>query len=718
MPDANPEPVESSAEQDFLIVGIGASAGGLEACSELLEQLPADARLAVIVVQHLDPRHESALAELLDRKTAMTVRQAVDGDRVRPNYVYVIAPNTNLEVQAGRIRASDRNSKPTPFMPIDFFFRSLAAEAGERAIAVLLSGGGTDGTLGMGDVKGAGGITLAQDPATARHDSMPRSAIAAECVDLIGPPGPLGQELARLSRQLHDNSQRRSLANLSTDPSPLKTLFALLAQHLGVDFSQYKPSTLRRRIQRRMSLKNIQHLEDYVDYLQDNPREIEDLYQDILIRVTCFFRNPEVYRTLTEQVFPQLVSNRGSNKPLRLWIAGCSTGEEVYSIAIALLEYLGDMVNNTPVKILATDVNEAALAHARKGVYIENIAMDVSPERLRRFFVKQSSHYQISQSIRDLCVFSRHDVARDTPFANLDLISCRNMLIYMTRPLQRRVLPMLHYALKPERFLLLGTAESISGFENLFATVDNNHKIFSKKRSSSGTGLDSLPSRAHSADPSAGPGLHLGNWHALSDIGDVQKEAERVLLNRYVPAGVTIDEQLTVLHFHGQAGAYLKPGAGSASLDLLKMVREEIAAEIRACVAAVKQEGRMIKKQGLRTSPKDHSRPFDLEVIPLRSRPGQVNCFLVLFKETSSGEPSAVGLPSAVMPESQESSRVRTTGTGIVCGPRIPAIADRVTRGHQRGAQSGQRRDPVQQRGTTEHQRRTADIQGGDAERQ
>jgi two-component system CheB/CheR fusion protein len=461
----------------FPIVGIGASAGGQEAVSKLLEHLPADPGIALVLVLHLDPRHESLLANILSRATKMPVCDAIDGMKVEINHLYVIQPNTSVVLTDGKLLVRPREIVRGQFLPIDQLFRSLAATQHSKAIGVVLSGGGSDGTLGLEEISAAEGITFAQDEHTARHDAMPRSAVASGCVDFVLPPEEIARELLRIAR--HPYAAQGEVT--AEEQRILDPVFHTLRTTTGVDFAHYKRTTIGRRIRRRMALRGIDRLDAYIRVLHDEPAEAQALYQDLLIRVTTFFRDPAAFQALQESVFPRLLQERSPEGPIRVWVAGCSTGEEAYSVAIALLEFLGESASTTPIKILATDINEVALDKARAGIYLENIEMDVSPERLRRFFVRVNNHYQISKMIRDLCVFSRHNLLRDPPFSRLDLITCRNVLIYLDLALQKRVMPIFHYALKPGGFLMLGTSESIGTFGDIFEPVNERQRIYVRK---------------------------------------------------------------------------------------------------------------------------------------------------------------------------------------------------------------------------------------------
>jgi two-component system CheB/CheR fusion protein len=421
------------------------------------------------------------------------------------NQVYVSPPNAIVTVTDGHLQVSPRPEIPRLFMPVDFMLRSLALTMGRRAIGVVLSGGGTDGALGMQAIKEVDGITFAQDEKSAAQDSMPRSAILTGCVDYVLDPAGIAKELLRIgSHPYLDTSAEPEAGNLITanEEAELQKIFALLRRTMGVDFSGYKRSTILRRIRRRMTLRRVEQMAEYLAMLRNESEEVGSLYQDFLIRVTSFFRDPKAFEVLSKEVFSVLIKQREADEPIRIWVSGCATGEEVYSIAIAVLETLGKDSMSTPVKILATDVNERALEVARAGMYIENIEDDVSRERLRRFFTRVDNCFQISKSIRDMCIFSRHDISHDPPFARLDLVTCRNLLIYLNLAVQRRVLPLFHYALKPSGYLMLGPSESIGAFSELFTPVNSEHKV--PPSSSSGDLRPRLPDGSAVDNPVTG----------------------------------------------------------------------------------------------------------------------------------------------------------------------------------------------------------------------
>jgi two-component system CheB/CheR fusion protein len=638
---------------DFPIVGVGASAGGLEAFIALLRNISADPGIAIVLVQHLDPSHASMLPEILGRETALKVVQAEDGSTVEPNAVYVIPPNTSLTIGNRCLKLSPRSSPDGPFMPIDIFFRSLAQDCGRMGVGVILSGGGSDGTLGLQEVKAADGITFAQDERTAKHSSMPRSAEGTGCVDFVLSPEQIAHQLLQLKENgFFSNVDHRDRNQERDEALVLPTIFQALRQRTGVDFAQYKRPTIRRRIARRMALCGVARLEDYAALLQQRQEEQQALYHDFLIRVTSFFRDPSAFEALQSSVFPEMLRHRSHDQPIRLWVAGCSTGEEVYSLAIALLEVLGDMASNTPIKILATDISEAALEKARSGTYIDNIAMDVSPDRLRRFFNQINSHYQISKSVRDLCVFSTHNIIRDTPFANIDLISCRNVLIYLDLPLQKRVLPYFHYALKPGGSLMLGSSETVGSAGDLFEIVDKECRIY--KKVGAARGSIEFPV----SDRSFGTAIRATHSPAeKSATLDVHKEVDRVLLKRFTPPALVIDEDLAVLEFRGHTAPFLNPVPGPASLDLFKLVRTGLIVPLRGAIERVKHSQGPIRTDFIQFEEDGRYRNVVLEIVPLPLA-SNTRHFLIFFEEPSPPSTSDTN-PTARISEETKGSTER-----------------------------------------------------------
>ena len=465
----------------FPVVGIGGSAGALDAFTRLLHGLPNDTGMAFVIVQHLDPHHESQLPEILATHTTMPVHVVEDGMRVRPNQVFVIPPDATMILEDSVLRLANR--KPGLHLPVDAFFESLAHVQGGRAIAVVLSGNASDGSLGVRAIKAECGLTFAQEEATAQHVGMPRNAIATGAIDYVLSPSDIAKELVHLSRHPFVQPPEPKQAEKEILPEgdrELKKVFALLRARTNVDFSHYKPNTIRRRIGRRMIVKRSKTLSEYNRVLSENAEEVRELYRDLLISVTSFFRDPPAFDALN-RLLRDLLLSRDANEAFRVWVPGCATGEEVYSIAICLREIIDELELNTPLQLFATDISDLALDRARAAAYPALIAQDVSPERLRRFFIRVDKGYQVSKAIREACIFARQDVTNDPPFGHTDLISCRNLLIYLDSALQRRVLPMFHYSLNPTGLLMLGTAESIAAASDLFSELDKQHHIYGRK---------------------------------------------------------------------------------------------------------------------------------------------------------------------------------------------------------------------------------------------
>jgi two-component system CheB/CheR fusion protein len=630
------------------VVAIGASAGGLEAFTQLLSHLPPDTGMAFVLVQHLDPSHPSLLSELMGRTTAMPVLEVTDGVAIAPNRVYVIPPNQAMTIAAGELRLQPRPRSRSASRLIDSFFSALAAERGPKAIGVVLSGADADGTLGLEAIKAAGGITFSQSEASAKFSSMPHMAIATGQVDFIQTPEEIAQTLAHLSE--HPYVSRPSPPEPAVPPegdSALTAILALLKQATKIDFAQYKPTTVKRRILRRMALHRIESLERYSQYLRANPEEVQALHQEILIGVTSFFRDGEVFAALQQTVFPALLRDRDPDSPLRIWVAGCSTGEEAYSIAICLLEYLGRHSASPPIQIFATDVSQRAIEVARLGWYDPSQVSDLSPERLQRFFVPANNGYQIHKVVRGLCIFACQNLITDPPFSHLDLISCRNVLIYFGVALQSRVLPMFHYGLKPGGFLLLGSSETAGEFSHLFSLVDSRYKLYTRQSSSLPLNVNFNPTPySPSPRPARPPMTPASNFE-----GDLYALADQTVLSRYGPTGVLVNDRLEILQFRGQTGAYLEPAPGRASLNLLAMAKEGLRLDLRTALYQAQQTGQAVQRRSLRLTAGDRPHPVQIDIVPLAPQPSGKAYYLVLF--TDAPEASAAKEPAAEAPAAE-----------------------------------------------------------------
>ncbi len=647
------EESENASGESFPVVGIGASAGGLEAFTELLQALPANTGMAFVFIQHLDPKHVSLLTELLQRQTTMRVQEATNGLAVEPNNVYVIPRNTHMILLNGVLTLTPRVTAPFPHMPIDPFLRSLASELKSRSIGVILSGNASDGALGMMAIKSAGGITFAQSPDSSKHDGMPRSAIAAGCVDFVFTPHDIGTELARLGQHPYVVPSHAEAAETPATQEALQRILGMLWKSTGVDFAHYKPSTIRRRIFRRMALRRMESLDAYVALLRAEPAELAALYEDILINVTEFFRDPEVFEVLKKNVFPKLTANRDRSSPIRIWVAGCSSGEELYSIAIALLEFLDETGHASGIQIFGTDISDVALEKARNGIYSPSSVQEVSSERLRRFFTKVDSNYQISKRVRELCVFAKQNMIKDAPFSRLDLISCRNVLIYLGPVLQKRMLPIFHYGLKPDGFLVLGSSETVGSFSDLFAPIDKKSKIYAKLEVASRKALEFPVRERDSSDREATPER---DWSEA----EVLREADRIVLGKYAPAGVVVDDELNILQFRGRVGAYLQPFPGMASLNLLKMTSEGLSGELRNALQKARREDTAVRREALRVRADAGLIELNFEVVPFRPTTGRPRRYLILFEEARVERPAAIAGKSKKRPSMSTLERENT----------------------------------------------------------
>lgn len=652
-----PDPETAALTRNFMVVGVGASAGGLDAFTAMLRELPAQTGLAFVLIQHLDPRRKSLLAELLARATAIPVVDAAEGTLIEPDHIYVMPPNVNITLRGKHLHLGPRTLHLRQHMPIDIFLRSLAAERRDRSAGVILSGSLTDGALGVEAIKAEGGITFAQDEATAGQNDMPLAAIGTGCVDFILPPGEIARELVRLERHppagVEEPSTRgeaRAAAGKGARRDDLQGILAVLRHGTGVDFTQYKMTTVLRRIQRRMALRRVEQMGEYMRFLRDSEAEVAALYGDILIKVTSFFRDPEAFDFVKKKVLPRLFKGRAPGETLRVWCAGCATGEEAYSLAICIAEYLGRRRSEFPVQIFATDLSEPSLEKAREAVYIENIALDVSPDRLRRFFVREGRNYRIAKPIRDLVVFARQNLIKDPPFSRLDLVSCRNLLIYLDLPLQRRVFPLFHYALKTGGCLMLGNSETPGEFSDLFTPADKKARIFTRRQGSSRVRYEPLPAvelllRSPGRLPPAAP--------EDRSAADVQREADRILLNRFSPPGVVIDGDLEIVQFRGQAQPYFETSPGKASLNLGKLLKEGLFGPLRAAIIAARRAGLPVRKQ-LVYPDQGRSREVGVEVIPLGGSA------LILFHEPTGAAPAVAARPAPRRGASGEVARLES----------------------------------------------------------
>ncbi len=610
----------------FPIVGIGASAGGLAAFQAFFSGMPADADpgMAFVLVQHLAPDHKSILTDLIQRYTRMQVYEVEDGMMVVPNCAYIIPPNRDMAFLNGTLQLLEPVSQRGQRLPIDFFFRSLAQDQHERAIGVVLSGTGSDGTLGIRAIKGEGGMIMAQDPASADYDGMPRSALATGLVDYELPPIEMAAQLIAYTTHAFGRPPRPATPTLKSE-SALKKIFVLLRFQTGHDFSQYKPSTTRRRIERRMAVHQIETMDVYVKFLQQMPEEVDALFRDMLIGVTSFFRDPEAFSAIEKLVIPKLFADKSGDEPIRVWVPGCSTGEEAYSLAILLAEHQGVLKKRLKLQIFATDIDSRAIATARAGTYPSSIAVDLTPERLARFFATEpgESSFRIHKVIRDMLVFSEQSVIKDPPFSKLDLISCRNMMIYLDAGLQKKLIPLFHYALNPGGLLFLGTSETVGEYGDLFVALERKQKIYQRKEDFIGArraGMEQFlpPLRK----PDAAENLRTGEKTVHPRKLSLRQLTEQSLLQQFVQAGVLVNAEGDILYLHGRTGMYLEPAPGeSGSSNILKMAREGLRRDLTMALLKCARTREIVLCPGIRVKTNGDYTTVNLIVRPALTPP-------------------------------------------------------------------------------------------------
>lgn len=621
-------------ERPLLVVGIGASGGGLEAVEAFLTHMPADGGIAFVIVTHLDPTHASIMGDLLTRYTPMKVFQAEDGMKVKRDCVYIIPPGKDMAIMNGSLQLLEPQVIRGMRHPIDFFFRSLAKDRGERAVGVVLSGAGTDGTLGLKDIKGEGGMVMAQDPVSAKYDGMPKSAIDTGLADYILPPEKMPEQLIRYMRHPYVVAAAKRDALMGKISENLHKILLLIRSQTGRDFSYYKETTIIRRVERRMNINQIADVAHYIIFLQRNPVEVELLFKELLIGVTNFFRDADAFETLRKKVVPEIFSKKPVGGTVRVWVPGCSTGEEAYSLAIILKEYMEKVKRGYNVQIFATDIDVSAIEKGRMGVYPDSIGSDVSPDRLRRFFVKGDNTYQIKKEIREMVVFAVQDLIKDPPFTKLDMISCRNLLIYLNPQIQKKLLPLFHFALVPDGVLFLGTSESAGEAGDLFATIEKKWKIFRRKKAP-------LARLEHLDFPALPPlkGITEAQRTGIARREEpvvIDQVAKRMLLDDYTPPCVIINEKNNILYIHGKTGNYLEPAPGEARTNVLEMAREGLEYELGRAIRKVMAQKKPVVREGVQVKSNSSVHYVDIEIKPI-TRPEQLKgLFLIVFKESIS----------------------------------------------------------------------------------
>jgi two-component system CheB/CheR fusion protein len=628
---AKGEGTTSPEEQVFPIVGIGASAGGLEAIEQFFTNMPSDKGMAFIIIQHLDPKGHSSMPEILSRFTKMTIKVATNGLKVKPDSIFLIPPSKSMELQNGTLTLQDQSLLPGLRLPIDFFFRSLAREIGTDAIGIVLSGTGTDGTLGLRAIKAAQGTIFVQEPESAKYDGMPLSAIDTGLADFILKPDQMPEKLIQFLKHSDTNGYKFGAANEAT--KPLQQIFSILRTRTGHDFTRYKRATIHRRLQRRMSVNQINDISGYARFLKGSEDELKALLKDLLISVTNFFRDPEAFESLKVQV-KELLTHKPEDSDLRVWVAGCATGEEAYSVAIVISECLDEMKKRLKVQLYATDIDIDALHTARTGNYPANIVADVTPKRLKRFFDKQENSYRIKNEIRERIVFAPQDFIKDPPFSKMDLISCRNLLIYLESDVQNRLLPLLHYALKPGGILFLGTSETINESKDLFTVLDRKWKIYQRREVLLTTDRLRFPAvfAPSSRDTTDEP--------VRGTTAGIPELAEKIFLDDYAPTFAIIDEKYRLVYVRGRTGKYLEIASGQPSLSILDMAREGLKTDLGSAIYRATSEKKKIVHEGLRVKHNGGFQSVNLTVAPV-TEPGIPPGFLiVVFQELeiSSGE--------------------------------------------------------------------------------
>jgi two-component system CheB/CheR fusion protein len=627
-PEQGSEEIIEQNKSRFPIIGIGASAGGLEALESFMGNVPDGSGMAFVIIQHLDPTHKGILAELLQRTTHMRVAQAKDHTRVEPGSVYVIPPNKDMSIMHGILHLLEPSEPRGMRLPIDFFLRALADDQQENAVGVILSGMGSDGRLGLGAIKGKAGVTFAQDPATAKFDSMPRSAIEAGVVDVIAPVEELPRRILAYLKHIPQVSNPEILdGHLSQ--SALEKVLILLRSKTGHDFSLYKKTTIYRRIERRMGLHQIDRIATYVRYLQENPQELELLFRELLIGVTSFFRDPEAWEQIRTEIMPSLLANT-SNQVLRAWIPACSTGEEAYSMAMIFKEALDEIKpnENVTLQIFATDLDAHAIDKAREGIFPENIAADVSPRRLERFFNRVENGYQVAKTIREMIIFAPQNVIMDPPFTKLDIVSCRNLLIYLAPELQKKLLPLFHYSLNAGGMLFLGSAETIGSFQNLFVPLTGKNRLYRRLEPTPGLEPVEFPT-AFVPGRFAMPARITGE-----PIANLQNQVEQLLFRKYAPSAVLATPSGDILYTSGRTGKFLEPAAGRANWNIFAMAREGLRYELAGSFQkALSSQEIVTIKRLVMTGDAGIKQVLDITIEPIKERNSLQGMLLIVFSE-------------------------------------------------------------------------------------
>lgn len=624
-------PDAETAEKAFPIIGIGASAGGLEALELFLKNVPMDSGISFVIVQHLDPTRKDLMVELLQRVTALQVFQVTERTVVQPNCIYVIPPNKDMSIFHGMLHLFKPAEPRGLRLPIDFFFRSLADDRQEHSVGVILSGMGTDGTLGLGAIKEKGGVVFVQDPVSAKFESMPLSAIEAGLADVIAPVEELPLKITAYLKH-KPSIDRAEPALTDKTQSSFEKVMIMLRSKTGHDFSLYKKTTVYRRLERRMGIHQIDNVATYVQLLQENPQELKLLYKELLIGVTNFFRDPEAWEQLKNEVLPELMAG-DKKQNLRVWVPGCATGEEAYTLAIVLKETLELIkpARNLSLQIFATDISQEAIAKAREGVYPANISADVLPERLEKFFVKVERGFQVAKPVREMVVFAQQNIIMDPPFTKLDIISCRNLLIYLTPELQKKIMPLFHYSLNPSGFLFLGNAETVGNFTNLFEPLPGKSRLYRRRETAVQPGPVEFPL------PHAAYSLPL-----LKREGNMQSLADQLILKHYAPASVLVNNSGDILYISGRTGMYLEPAAGKANWNIFAMIREGLGYALNNAFHKAVREKETITVKNADVKTNGDNKTVNITIQPLEEPEALRGKVLIIFTEATMLQKSRV----------------------------------------------------------------------------
>lgn len=617
------------------IVALGASAGGLEALQQFFKNTPSDSGMAFVVIQHLSPDYKSMMVELLSKNTTMPVRRVENGMRVEPNQVYLIPPKTQMTLSRGKLLLGEIDHSKGLVLPIDIFFKSLAEDQSERAIGVVLSGTGSDGTRGIRAIKETGGMVMVQEESSAKFGGMPGSAIATGLADFVLPPERMPEVLLKYIQHFYVRKSSGPSGPASAEENQVDQLIALLRKETGVDFGFYKPSTILRRIERRMGIAQMVTLDEYVRHLNQSPEEVKALYKDLLISVTRFFRDPEAFELLRRKVIPEIFSQANADQPIRIWVAGCATGEEAYSVAILCAEHLEDSKKNLDVKIFATDLDKEALDHAGRGAYPESIVADLPDEKLRRYFLKEGNSYYVQRNIRQMVVFAAHNILSDPPFTKISLVTCRNLLIYLQPILQHRVMASFGFALYPRGYLFLGSSETVGDLSDSFETLSLRHKIYRHRgniRPALVESMDLAPLQERMSRRST----DLSRPLRVSRASNREQTVDRItakLLREHVPACLVVEESGKLIYTYGTPGDFLTLPAGQATLNALEMLPRALALVLSSAIHKAQRDHKVLTYRDIRVRGRDRMRSIDMTVEPFNEENGDGILYLVFLTE-------------------------------------------------------------------------------------